>query len=67
TSEQAQNVVIGQFPLRTSTISQETVDAAGEFLARDELPTALRRLVAEGRADVIRAMRAREVDRAARN
>jgi aminopeptidase N len=63
TSELAQNVVIGLFPLWTSTISQETVDAAGEFLARGELPTALHRLVAEGRADVIRAMRAREVDR----
>jgi aminopeptidase N len=65
TSELAQNVVVGLFPLWTSTVSTETVAAADEFLTRDGVPTALRRLVSEGRADVTRAIRAREVDRAA--
>ena len=62
TSELAQNVVIGLFPTWTSTITQETLDAADEFLARAELPSALRRLVSEGRSDVARALRARAAD-----
>ena len=65
TSELAQNVVIGLFPRWTSTIDQQTIDAAEAFLADPELPTALRRLVGEGRADVQRALRARIADRAA--
>ena len=62
TSELAQNVVVGLFPTWSSTITPETVAAADDFLARDDLPTALRRLVSEGRADVQRALRARETD-----
>jgi aminopeptidase N len=62
TSELAQNVVVGLFPSWTSTIGDETVAAADEFLARDDIPSALRRLVSEGRADVLRALRARAVD-----
>jgi aminopeptidase N len=65
TSELAQNVLIGLFPLWVSTVSPETVAAADEFLARDGIPAAVRRLVSEGRADVVRAIRAREVDAAA--
>ena len=65
TSEVAQNVVIGLFPTWTSTITQSTLDAADEFLARAELPSGLRRLVSEGRADVARALRARAADTAA--
>ena len=65
TSELAQNVVVGLFPTWTSTISQATVDAADAFLADAELPAALRRLVSEGRADVVRALAARAADRAA--
>jgi aminopeptidase N len=65
TSELAQNVVVGLFPSWTSTITAQTVAAADEFLARDELPAPLRRLVGEGRADVQRALRARAVDGAA--
>jgi aminopeptidase N len=61
----AQNVVIGLFPTWTSTITQDTLDAADEFLARAELPSALRRLVSEGRSDVARALRARAADAAA--
>ncbi len=63
TSELAQNVVVGLFPTWGSTISAETVAAADAFLARDDLPAALRRLVGEGRADVIRALAARTADR----
>ncbi|MCW2644638.1 MAG: aminopeptidase [Pseudonocardiales bacterium] len=62
TSELAQNVVVGLFPAWTSTISADTVAAADEFLRREDLPAALRRLVGEGRADVVRAVRAREAD-----
>jgi aminopeptidase N len=65
TSELAQNVVIGLFPTWTSTIAHETVDAADAFLAEPDVPSALRRLVSEGRADVLRALNARAADRAA--
>jgi aminopeptidase N len=65
TSELAQNVVVGLFPCWPSTINAETVAMADAFLARDDVPSALRRLVSEGRADVVRALRAREVDSAA--
>ena len=40
----------------------ETVAAADAFLADRALPSALRRLVSEGRADVVRALRARQAD-----
>lgn len=62
TSELAQNVVVGLFPSWSSTITAETVRMADEFLTRDDVPSALRRLVSEGRADVIRALKAREAD-----
>jgi aminopeptidase N len=65
TSELAQNIVIGLFPTWTSTISAETVAMADAFLAEPDAPAALRRLVSEGRADVIRALAARETDAAA--
>ncbi len=65
TSELAQNVVMGLFPTWTSTISADTVAAADAFLAQEGLPAALRRLVSEGRADVVRALRARQADLAA--
>jgi aminopeptidase N len=64
-SELAQSVVVGLFPSWTSTISPATVAAADAFLEDDSVPSALRRLVREGRADVLRALRAREVDAAA--
>jgi len=62
TSELAQNVVVGLFPTWTSTISPATVAAADAFLADADLPAALRRLVGEGRADVVRALNARAAD-----
>jgi aminopeptidase N len=64
TSELAQNVVVGLFPTWTSTINQPTLDAADDFLARPSLTTGLKRLVGEGRADVARALKARQADRA---
>ncbi len=64
-SELAQNVVIGLFPTWSVAISPDTVAAADEFLDRPGLPAALRRLVGEGRADVLRALRARAIDAAA--
>ena len=64
-SELAQNVVVGLFPSWTSTISPETVAAADAFLAESDVPSALRRLVGEGRADIQRALAARAVDAAA--
>jgi aminopeptidase N len=65
TSELAQYVVVGLFPTWTSTITPETVAAADAFLTQPDLPTGLRRLISEGRADVLRALRARQTDRAA--
>ncbi len=65
TSELAQTVVVALFPTWSSTISPDTLAAADEFLAGDTVPPALRRLVTEGRADVARALRAREADAAA--
>ncbi|MGI8679401.1 MAG: aminopeptidase N [Jatrophihabitans sp.] len=62
TSELAQNVVVGLFPSWTSTIDEATVEAADAFLAEPDLPTALRRLVIEGRADIVRALHARATD-----
>jgi aminopeptidase N len=65
TSELAQAVVVGMFPSWHATIADETVAAADEFLADNDIPSALRRLILEGRSDVVRALRAREVDAAA--
>jgi aminopeptidase N len=59
TSEIAQNVVVGLFP---DAIAPETVAAADAFLADGTVPPALRRLVSEGRDDVLRALRARARD-----
>ncbi|BBY98046.1 aminopeptidase N [Mycolicibacterium fallax] len=61
-SEVAQTVVIGLYP--SWDISRSGLDAADAFLADPELPSALRRLVSEGRAGVERALRARAADSA---
>ena len=61
TSEPAQNVVVGLFPGLAST---EVIDRAEAFLADPANPPALRRLVAEGRDDALRALRAQARDAA---
>jgi aminopeptidase N len=58
-SERAQPVVVGLFP--AWAVDRSTVDAADAWLA-DERPAALRRLVSEGRAGIVRALAAREFD-----
>ncbi|MEO9223071.1 MAG: ERAP1-like C-terminal domain-containing protein, partial [Mycobacteriaceae bacterium] len=58
-SEVAQTVVVGLFP--SWSISPATVDAAEAFLGGDH-PPALRRLVIEGRAGVVRSLAARGFD-----
>ncbi|MEH6795528.1 MAG: aminopeptidase N [Rhodococcus sp. (in: high G+C Gram-positive bacteria)] len=58
-SEVAQTVVIGLYP--SWSISEESLAAADGFLD-GELPPALRRLVIEGRAGIVRALAAREFD-----
>ncbi|WP_433028052.1 aminopeptidase N [Actinomycetospora sp. CA-053990] len=59
-SEQAQPMVQGLFP--SWAVEQATVEQADAWLEGDH-PSALRRLVTEGRAGVVRALAAREFDR----
>ncbi|GAA2566028.1 aminopeptidase N [Pseudonocardia hydrocarbonoxydans] len=61
TSEHAQAVVIGLFP--SWAVEKSTVDAADAWLSDPSHPPALRRLVTEGRAGIVRALGAREFDR----
>lgn len=58
-SEVAQTVVIGLYP--SWDISEQALAAADEFLG-GEVPSALRRLVLEGRAGVERSLKARAFD-----
>ena len=58
-SEVAQTVVVGLYP--SWSISEQSLAAADRFLDGD-LPPALRRLVIEGRAGVVRALAARAYD-----
>ncbi|HET9258084.1 MAG TPA: aminopeptidase N [Pseudonocardiaceae bacterium] len=60
TSERAQSCVLGLFP--SWVVEQRCADAAGFWLENDEHPPALRRLVSEGRAGVVRALAARGCD-----
>lgn len=61
TSERAQSCVLGLFP--SWAVEQSCVDAADAWLAGDDHQPALRRLVSEGRAGVVRALAARMFDR----
>jgi aminopeptidase N len=60
TSERAQSCVVGLFP--SWVIEQRCVDTATSWLEAAEHPPALRRLVSEGRAGVVRALAARVFD-----
>jgi aminopeptidase N len=64
TAEMAQDVIVGLFPTFSTAISQDTVAQADAFLASSDRPAALRRLVSEGRADIVRALAARAADAA---
>jgi aminopeptidase N len=59
-SERAQPTVLGLFP--AWAVAKETVEAADAWLADNSHPPALRRLVSEGRAGIVRALAAREFD-----
>jgi len=62
TPETASDLIVGLFPSWGSAISEDTVAQADAFLTDRSQPAALRRLVSEGRADVVRALHARSVD-----
>ncbi|MBO0839742.1 MAG: aminopeptidase N [Sciscionella sp.] len=60
-SERAQPAVVGLYP--SWSISQECVDATDAWLDAEDRPTALRRLVLESRAGIVRALAARRFDK----
>jgi aminopeptidase N len=64
-SAMAQDFVIGAYTV--GAISEETVRVTDEYIAATDPPAALRRLLLEGRDDVLRALRCRAKDRQARD
>jgi aminopeptidase N len=62
TSESAQRVAIGLFP---TVVSPGVVEATDAYLADNDVPPPLRRLILEGRADTLRALAGQARDRAA--
>jgi aminopeptidase N len=60
-SERAQPVALGLFP--SWAVTQDTVAAADTWLADESHPPALRRLVSEGRAGIIRSLTAQAADK----
>ncbi len=63
TLDMAHNIVVGLYP--SLAINDETVRRTDDYLANEQPPAALRRLLLEGRAGVTRALGAQERDRAA--
>ena len=61
TLDMAERVVVGLYPFYV--ISPDTIRRTDDWLEREQPPAALRRLVLEGRAGVVRALRAQERDR----
>jgi aminopeptidase N len=59
-SERAQPVALGLYP--SWTVSPDTVTASDSWLSDESHPPALRRLVSEGRAGIVRALAARTFD-----
>jgi aminopeptidase N len=59
-SERAQPVAMGLYP--SWSVAEETVAATDTWLADESHPPALRRLVSEGRAGILRALAARHFD-----
>jgi aminopeptidase N len=62
-SAMAQDFVSGVYTV--AAISAETVQVTDDYIAATEPPAALRRLLTEGRDDVLRALRCQERDRQA--
>ena len=62
-SAMAQDFVIGGYTF--GAIAPSTVEATDAYIAAAEPPAALRRLLIEGRDDVLRALRCQERDRQA--
>ena len=62
-SAMAQDFVAGAYLV--CPLSQETVAATDDYIAREDPPAALRRLLIEGRDDVLRALRCQARDRQA--
>jgi aminopeptidase N len=62
-SDMAQWFVSKAYPV--TSVSQEAIQAADDYLARTDPPAPLRRLLSESRDDVARALRCRERDRLA--
>jgi aminopeptidase N len=62
TTETARYMIVGLVPTWSGAIDERTVRLADEFLADTSHPAALRRLIDEGRADMVRALRARATD-----
>ena len=60
-NEIAQTLTNGLFP--AIQISKATVDAANEFLKKDEVPYGCKRLVGEGRDGLVRALAAQAADK----
>jgi aminopeptidase N len=64
-SAMAQDFAIGAYTV--AAISEETVRITDEYIAATDPPAALRRLLLEGRDDVLRALRCQAKDRQARD
>jgi aminopeptidase N len=62
TNKIAQGLVVGLYP--SYRIQESTLELTDQFLAAADRPPALRRLLLESRDGVVRAMKARECDRA---
>jgi aminopeptidase N len=62
-SAMAQDFVVGAYTV--CAVSQETVEATDAYIASAQPPAALRRLLIEGRDDVLRALRCQARDRQA--
>jgi aminopeptidase N len=61
TTEIARTIASGLYP--RDFVAADTLDRTDALLARDDVPTALRRLLSELRADVARALAAQARDR----
>ena len=59
-SDMAQYFAVYGYP--ATVVTQQAIDMAADYLAAAGLPPALRRLITEGRDDVVRSLRCRERD-----